>query len=366
MKPIHIPLSSALSKHFEMHRSRIDTFAQTIFSLIKMSSVQLMELAQGFNSQTKTLSTVRKLQRFFQFQEIDEHEVIRFILSLFPVPQSWTLTLDRTNWKFGAKDINFLVLAFVYKGISIPLAWELINHKGNSHTKDRLTLMKRALQVFSPESIHCLLADREFIGQEWFQFLIDHKINFCIRIKESTQIRNHYGVQVSMKEVCRPVSAGQRLSFTNIIWGHKVQLIAFRLPDGKLLILAAPLTFDAFSLDFYRKRWTIEVMFKSLKTNGFNFERTHLASPERLSKLMVLCAIAFVWSVKIGDIKNDILPIKIKNHGRPLFSIFTYGFDTLKTIFNKSVISKFFAKLFNALFNNEALDDTLSKFTVVY
>jgi hypothetical protein len=134
MKPIYTPLSLALSKHFDMHGSRLDTFSQAIFSLIKMSSVQLMELAQGFNSRAKTLSTVRKLQRFFQFQEIDGQGVIQFILSLFPGVQSWTLTLDRTNWKFGAKDINFLVLAFVYKGISIPLAWELISHKGNSDT----------------------------------------------------------------------------------------------------------------------------------------------------------------------------------------------------------------------------------------
>ena len=41
------------------------------------------------------------------------------------------LTLDRTNWKWGKRDINILMLAIVYRGIAIPIVWTLLNEPGH-------------------------------------------------------------------------------------------------------------------------------------------------------------------------------------------------------------------------------------------
>ncbi|WP_265578869.1 hypothetical protein [Psychrobacter sanguinis] len=32
-----------------------------------------------------------------------------------------TLTIDRTNWKWGKSNLNIFMLGVVYKGIAIPL-----------------------------------------------------------------------------------------------------------------------------------------------------------------------------------------------------------------------------------------------------
>jgi hypothetical protein len=40
--------------------------------------------------------------------------------------------MDRTNWKFGKVNINYLVLGVAYKGMAIPLFWDLLDKKGNS------------------------------------------------------------------------------------------------------------------------------------------------------------------------------------------------------------------------------------------
>ncbi|CAM0816742.1 transposase [Acinetobacter baumannii] len=53
------------------------------------------------------------------------------------------LTLDRTNWKWGKRDINILMLAIVYRGIAIPIVWTLLNKRGNSDTKERIALIQR-------------------------------------------------------------------------------------------------------------------------------------------------------------------------------------------------------------------------------
>ncbi|HAT8797519.1 TPA: IS4 family transposase, partial [Legionella pneumophila] len=44
---------------------------------------------------------------------------------------------DRTNWRWGKKDINILMLSVVYKGIAIPLFW----------TSWRINAMERSTRV---------------------------------------------------------------------------------------------------------------------------------------------------------------------------------------------------------------------------
>ena len=290
---------------------------------------------------------MRRIQRFFQLQALLLENVANVIFLLIPLPEQIILTLDRTNWQFGNKDINFLTLCFVYKGVSIPFLWELLDHKGNSNTEQRKLLLERATKILGDRKIHCLLADREFIGEEWFKSLIQKGVPFCVRVVESTLVLKKSKGKVPVKILCRGLKSGESKTLKNTIWEIKVKLTCLRFPSGELLILASPPDFADDQLPIYSKRWTIECLFKSLKSQGFNFEDTHLKDAEKLSKLFALCSIAFTWSTKVGDVKNDVLPIKIKNHGRPLYSLFTYGFQTLQTAFLRaySVIKRRLKKL---------------------
>ena len=96
------------------------------------------------------------------------------------------LTLDRTNWKWGKRDINILMLAIVYRGIAIPIVWTLLNKRGNSDTKERIALIQRFIAIFGKDRIVIVFADREFIGEQWFTWLIEQDINFCIRVKKTS------------------------------------------------------------------------------------------------------------------------------------------------------------------------------------
>lgn len=67
-------------------------------------------------------------------------------------------------------------------------------------------------------------------------------------------------------------------------------------------------------------------MLRALKTSGFNLEDTHLIDLGRISKLLCLLCIAFVWAYLAGIYKHqNIKAIKIKKHGRKAFSFFKYG-----------------------------------------
>lgn len=76
------------------------------------------------------------MQRFFENYMMDYLQISKLVISSLP-HVNFILTLDRTNWQFGKKDINILLLALVYKNISIPLCWELLNKRGNSSFEER-------------------------------------------------------------------------------------------------------------------------------------------------------------------------------------------------------------------------------------
>ncbi|TID56450.1 IS4 family transposase, partial [Legionella pneumophila] len=67
--------------------------------------------------------------------------------------QALYLSMYRTNWRWGKKDINILMLSVVYKGIEIPLFWTLLAKGGNSDTRERIEIVQRFITKFGKSMI---------------------------------------------------------------------------------------------------------------------------------------------------------------------------------------------------------------------
>ena len=50
----------------------------------------------------------------------------------------------------------------------------------------------------------------------------------------------------------------------------------------------------------YGLRWGIEAMFSDFKTRGFGLENSRIQYPDRLSKLILVMALALYWAVSTG------------------------------------------------------------------
>ncbi len=243
------------------------------------------------------------------------------------------LTVDRTDWKYGKLNINIQTLGIAYKGIAIPLVWFTLDKRGNSNTKERIRLIDRFIAIFGVEIIRCLTADREFIGNEWFTYLLKKHISFRIRIKENFNVTNSRGIFVSAKTLLRELKPGECkiLKGRRIVLGHKLYIIGLRIPDGEYLIPATDKNPET-AIEDYKLRQEIETLFGCLKTRGFNFEDTHMTDMKRIEKLVGLSAIAFCLCHNAGELLNEKKPIKTKSHGRKAESIFRYGLDELRGI----------------------------------
>lgn len=241
------------------------------------------------------------------------------------------LTFDRTNWQWGKKDINILMLAVVYKGVAVPVYWVLLNKKGNSNTRERIALLKRFIREFGKERIVKFLADREFVREKWFNWLQSEGIDFAIRIRKNTRVTNSCGHFVQARQLFRTLKPGETwvLAGMRKMTGTKVHLSALRLEDGELLIVATGKScVDA--IESYGLRWQIETLFGCLKGRGFNFEDTHVTERRRIKRLLVVAVIAFCWAHRVGEWQHEqVKAIKIKKHQRLAKSIFRLGLDII-------------------------------------
>ena len=166
-----------------MNLARIKFFGLFICALCKVQTVCFEKLATAFDTDTKVDSSLLRIQRFIGEYMLDTRIIARFVFTLLSPKPPYRLTMDRTNWKFGTTNINILVLAVVYQGVAFPILYKLMPKFGNSSTKERIELMEDFIELFGVDSIDYLLADREFVGDQWLAFLNYRRIryHFCIR-----------------------------------------------------------------------------------------------------------------------------------------------------------------------------------------
>ena len=324
-------------------RYRIDFIALFIITIVQVCTVNLTKISTAFPGKTKASSHYKRLQRFFRLFKFDEKVIANLIIKFLSL-EKLILSMDRTNWKFGKKNINILTVGIVYKGTCFPIIWMLLDKRGNSNTAERIEIIDKCIDIIGLERIDCLLADREFIGEDWFGYLLEKKLLFYIRIKSNFTLEN--GKQVgTMFRNCK-LQEEKTFKKKYRICGHQLYLSGTRIKGDYLIIVTPKKPMQA--LTIYAKRWEIETLFGCLKTRGFNFEDTHLTKRERVNTLFTLLAISFCWAHMAGEWLHKIEPIKIKKHGRMAQSLFRYGLDFLKNIlFNISEKFDLFVEMLN-------------------
>lgn len=230
------------------------------------------------------------------------------------------------------------MLGVAYNGIAFPIMFKMLDKKGNSNTDERIGLLCDFMNWFGKDCIDCLIADREFVGALWLEFLHMHKIKYHIRIRNNFQVLASSNAKAKKaSNIFRNLKIGElRIGRKKVtMHGISCYLSAMSyLNNGKPdYLIIASMNKPEESLAYYKQRWQIETLFKGLKSSGFNIEDTHVTDLERLGKLLRLTMIAFTWCYRIGDhLNTHVKAIKIKKHGRKAVSVFKYGLEYLSRV----------------------------------
>jgi len=322
-----------LQQHLQWNAARLAFVSIFLIALMRVKTVNLAEIATGFSGKAKVESHYKRLQRFFRDFEVDYESIALMVVKVMKIPEPWIISIDRTDWKFGKTVFNVFTLGVVHHGVAFPLVWIMMDKKGNSNTRERCELWNRFLEIFGACKIDFLTADREFVGEEWLDYLLcDPCTPFRIRIRKNTLL-NDGQKELRSDVYFQDLQVGQSkvLSKPRKVWNHWLRIAAMRLEGGDLLIVATAHAPDT-AISDYAKRWAIETLFGCFKTRGFCLESTHLQDSERLSKLIALLTLALCWAFSSGLWLAQLNPLKPKKHGRLPKSIFRLGFDFLRPI----------------------------------
>ncbi len=331
-------LRDTLRASFAMRKSRLESLCVLVIGVFVARTANLSHLACHFPGGAQTASNYRRLQRFFEQVRFDFGALAKLLVAMMGREDGpWRLTMDRTNWRLGRRDVNILVIGIVHRGIAIPLLWDLLDKKGNSNTRERISIVQRVIALFGVDKIAGLLADREFLGDDWLAWLQKSAIDFHIRIRADIKIANARGRMIKGGKLFRDLKPGQgrvlrarrQLGGPGRPKARPVWVAAARLATDELLIVVTNAE-PKEALATYALRWEIETLFAAMKSRGFNLEDTHMTNHERVSKLVAVLAIAFCWAHKIGEWLHETKPIRLKSHQRRAKSIFRYGFDQIR------------------------------------
>jgi hypothetical protein len=323
----------------KMNLARINFLGLFICALCKMQTVCFEKLATSFETDAKACSSLRRIQRFMAEYALDTDLIARLIFSLLPHVPPYQLAMDRTNWKFGETNINVLTLAITYQGVAYPLLLLMLDKRGNSDTPERIKIVKRYIKLFGHETIDCLVADREFVGEAWIAYLNLERIRYYIRIRENFYVDNpRNGKKIKASLMFSDLKCGEGRYILRIyrVNGQLCYLSASKIknkegkPELQIII-----SFDQpqYAQESYKKRWQIECAYKGMKSSGFNIENTHLADLERIEKLFTIVMMAFAWAYVVGVfVDKYIKPIRILKHGRRAKSFLKYGLEYIANI----------------------------------
>jgi transposase len=227
------------------------------------------------------------------------------------------------------------MLGVVYQGVAFPLLFSMLKKRANSNSQERIALIERYIKLFGSDTIECIVADREFVGEQWLKYLNDNKLRYYIRIRNNFKVfipRKNYTVKAFW--LFNAFKINEFVHYPNIVKinGQLCYLSGSKLSKGEYLILVSFTTPEEADY-YYKQRWQIEMTFRAMKSSGFDIEKTHLSDTKRIEKLILLIMVAFVWAYKVGIHIHQKKPIKVKKHGRKAKSIFKTGLDFITKCF---------------------------------
>jgi len=275
---------------------------------------------------SKTSAHYKRLYRFFKDNEVHQADLMRCLvlcsLDLLGIDLSSPkgrhiryLSLDGTSWALGTKKIHLLTLALVVGSVSIPIWWEELDKKGLSNFEERKRVIEGGFAIMDLDGF-CLLADREYLGQAWYKYLVSKGLDFVIRLKRGI-FKKHIDQQCGTKST---LFAHQSYTYRALensanqakyrhsgvckqieLLGIKYTIVVFKNPNPNaeqpLLYFISTLKKKRKIIKAYPIRWTIECCFKHLKSKGFDLEGIRFRKSKKIMLMMGI--VVFLYSLCI-------------------------------------------------------------------
>jgi hypothetical protein len=311
-----------------LRKSQAKTLSVLVAAALVTARVSLANLGRNVRGATTAKHKIKRVGRFIANDRVQVRDALQGVWNQLlrsarkaHKHKPLVVSFDWTD----IRGLQTLMACVVIKGRSVPLTWASCaknvweGHKSRNSFEESLLLLLRAMIPQEWKTPIILLADRGFGRTELGRFCQRYGFHYIIRIQPKVWIQ--VGT-VKTRLDRHPVQKGQCFKRRDALYraGHNplTQHVVVRwkkdLPPKREepWYLMTDLPQDARTLsDLYGKRMEIEEFVRDVKNkrNGWALRDTGLTDPQRLDRLLLILALAYLFLVAWG--------LHARTHHRP-------------------------------------------------
>jgi hypothetical protein len=304
--------------------SQLDSLGLAIVGAVVSLSSQVAKIARAMPIDTTARAKEQRLRRLLDNERLTQtnhyHPIVQQALHGL-AHQRVQLLIDRVL----IGDIhNVLLVSVGFRRRSIPLVWVALDHRGSSNLDDQQALIQAAVALLPSDVRISVHGDSEFRSQELFGWLrtrgydamlgLDGRLwvyatpdpteegqplAACVRALPPQVERGR-----KRKQGTSPITYLANVYVVKQVRNGPVTIMAWweRDDDGKVVLHAVmsnlPATPHTKALG--KRRMWIETVFRDWQSGGFHLDQTGIDQRERLARLLIVLAIAYLWLISIG------------------------------------------------------------------
>ncbi len=317
--------------------TRLRNLALMVVSLLSSTDCHLSSLAEVIPLEAADLSIEQRLRRWLSNPRINVkawfEPFVQAALQLYH-PAVYVI-MDTTQYGPACRA---LVVDLAYGRQVLPLGWRVVKGK-KGHTDPELQneLLAEIRPYLPPGRTVVLVADSEFCAVELLKPITEWGWRYIVRVKSSTHI--HRPGEVSRALADEPLHVGQTRVWRDIFWTQKhhfgplMAIGTWQRGEAEPLYVITNTANPQAALWVYGWRFWIEPLFGDFKGRGFRLGQTRLRDPERLSRLLLVACIAFLWILSVGSyVFHTPLQRLVDRGDRDDRSLFQLGYRYLKRL----------------------------------
>ena len=304
-RAIHQELRQALPTPPNSHQAKhLTTLAALICGIVGARHTQLPKIADaapGF--QAKRQSRITRFRRWLANPEVTYATYfLPFAQALLAALAHQPLLLIMDGSTVG-RGCLALLLCVVYKGRALPLAWTVVRGaKGHFPETAHTALLAQLQPHVPPGATVIFLGDGEFDGTTLQQTLAAYGWHYTCRTAVTTVIwcgdtLVHFSAMGVQED---EIVAVPGVRVTGARYGPVMVLGVWEKGHAEPIYLVTNLREVEAAVRYYQKRFRIETFFSDQKSRGFQLHKSHLSSPERLARLLLATALAYLWIIYLG------------------------------------------------------------------
>jgi len=321
----------------------LQTLAALISGIVGSKSTQLPHIATQVPDGAKPESRVKRFARWVDNERIVEEMYFLPYADLLLRHCALQTVVRVMDGSVVGHGCNARMLHVVYTGRALPLAWRVRPGPQGHFPEDLHIALVELVSGLIPEGAQVVfLGDGEFDGTRLQHPVQDAGWSYVCRTGcHRTAWWDGETFRLDTLGACSTPGTRVALSevgFTRAAYGPILLMCCWAKGWKEPLYLVTNMDTAEEACRLYAKRFRIETFVSDQKSRGFHLHKSHLADPQRLSRLLIAACLAYIWMVYLGSvcIKEGWVRILHRRHRCDL-SLFQLGLRLLEHLLNEEM-----------------------------